>query len=139
MATRVRKIPSPGAPQRRENPHVWHVALCAAFLLLLNAFLVRDLFRIEYTRHMGSIEGAYIAIIRHLLEHGPGDRWFPLWYAGIPFQNTYPPLLPILAFATARVLGISPAVLSRGCRCSLQPGGRDLISNGLQAVPVATL
>src|SRR5258708_38421765 len=38
-----------------------------------------------------SIEGAYITIIRYMPQHGASVRWFPLWYPGIPSQNTYPP------------------------------------------------
>src|ERR1700722_17581474 len=35
--------------------------------------------------------------------------WFPLWYNGIPYQNTYPPLLHWCVALIAWVRGISPA------------------------------
>ena len=59
---------------------------------------------------MGSIEGAYISISRYAMEN-PGDlTWFPLWYGGIPYQNSYPPLLHLLVAAFAGVTGLSAAL-----------------------------
>ena len=56
---------------------------------------------------MGPIEGAYIALARYVTEHPWELRWFPWWYGGIPYQNTYPPLLHLLVAAVACVAGIS--------------------------------
>ncbi|MCW5978424.1 MAG: hypothetical protein KIT09_10120 [Bryobacteraceae bacterium] len=81
----------------------------AAFLLALNASICRDLFVTEYTRHMGSIEGAYIGLSRYILQRPFEFGWFPLWYCGIPFQNAYPPLLHYVA-AAAWAGGVSPAL-----------------------------
>ena len=79
-------------------------------LFALNAILCHELFTIEYTQHMGSIEGAYISISRYAMEN-PGDlTWFPLWYGGIPYQNSYPPLLHLLVAAFAGVAGVSAAL-----------------------------
>ncbi len=56
---------------------------------------------------MGSIEGAFIALARYIMEH-PGElEWFPWWYGGIPYQNTYQPLLPLLVAAVGSVAGIA--------------------------------
>ena len=65
---------------------------CAISLFLLNLYLVRELFFVEYTHYMESIEGAYIGIARQLAADWDLS-WWPLWYGGIPYQNTYPPLL----------------------------------------------
>jgi len=81
----------------------------AAVLFLLNIYLCWGLFGVEYLRHMGSIEGAYIGLSRYMLAHWRDFSWFPLWYAGIPAQNTYPPLLHWLAAVAALLRGISPA------------------------------
>ena len=78
-------------------------------LIGLNVYICRELFRMEYLARMGSIEAAYISISRYLLEHGLHLDWFPLWYGGIPFQNTYPPLLHVMVAVNARVFNISPA------------------------------
>lgn len=59
---------------------------------------------------MDSIEGAYIGISRFLITHPGTSGWFPLWYGGIPFQNTYPPLLHILVAFVAWAFRISPAL-----------------------------
>ena len=56
---------------------------------------------------MGSIEGAYIALARYVVEHPWELRWFPWWYGGIPYQNTYSPLLHLSVAAVASVAGIS--------------------------------
>ena len=56
---------------------------------------------------MGSIEGAYIALARYVMEYPWELRWFPWWYGGIPYQNTYPPLLHLLVAAVASVAGTS--------------------------------
>ena len=58
----------------------------------------------------GSIEGAYISISRYALENPGGLSWFPLWYGGIPYQNSYPPLLHLLVAAFAWVTGFSVAL-----------------------------
>jgi hypothetical protein len=78
-------------------------------LFLLNAYVCRGLFGVEYLRHMGSIEAAYIGISRYMLDHWRDFSWFPVWYAGIPAQNTYPPLLHWIVSLAALLRGISPA------------------------------
>ena len=35
--------------------------------------------------------------------------WFPLWYGGIPYHNTYPPLLHLIVAAVSALLGLTPA------------------------------
>jgi hypothetical protein len=80
------------------------------FLFLLNAWLCRELFTIEYTKYVDSIEAAYISISRIIMQHWGDLLWFPEWYGGIPQQNSYPPLLHVLVAAVAALLRISPAL-----------------------------
>ncbi len=82
----------------------------AVLLFLLNAVLVQRLFTLEYSSHVGSIESAYVSIARYFMEHGRDLGWFPLWYGGIPWQNTYPPFLHAVAALFATVGGLSPAL-----------------------------
>lgn len=82
--------------------------LSAAGLLLLNVVIVRELFVTEYTIHMGSIEAAYISLSRYITQHWFEFSWFPLWYGGVPYQNTYPPLLHLTVAAVASLAGASP-------------------------------
>lgn len=44
------------------------------------------------------------------LTSAPQLGWVPLWYEGIPLQNSYPPLLPTLVAAFAWMVHISPAL-----------------------------
>jgi hypothetical protein len=83
--------------------------LLAALLFLLNAYVCRGLFGIEYLRQMGSIECLYIGLSRYMLANWRDLSWFPLWYAGIPAQNTYPPLMPWIVSLVALLRGISTA------------------------------
>jgi len=82
----------------------------ALFLFTLNLYIGYDLFRTEYTVHLGSIEAAYISIARYMMDNWSDLTWFPLWYTGVPFQNTYPPLLHLIVAAVAQLLSISPAL-----------------------------
>ncbi len=83
--------------------------LLAAALFLLNVYVCRELFGIEYLHHMGSIEGASIGISRYATEHWRDLTWFPLWYDGMPYQNTYPPLLHLGVALAGWLRGFSPA------------------------------
>jgi hypothetical protein len=83
--------------------------LLAIFLFLTNGYVCRELFRIEYLPNMGSIEGAYIGISRYAMAHWRDLTWFPLWYNGVPYQNTYPPLLHWGVALAAWMGGITPA------------------------------
>jgi len=78
-------------------------------LFLGNLWLVRDLLTTEYLGHMGSIEGSRIALSRWILQNWRDLSWFPLWYGGIPFENTYPPLCHVVTAAVAAATGSSPA------------------------------
>lgn len=78
----------------------------SAFLLLtaLNLSICWRLFKVEYTDHFSSIEGSFIAIARYISRHWGDFSWWPLWHCGMPYQDTYVPLLH-LAVATTASLG----------------------------------
>ncbi len=86
-------------------------ALAAAVLILgFNLALTARLFITKYTNLTGSIEAAYISISHQWMTHGVDlAGWWPLWYGGVPGQNTYPPLLHVLVAATGHLGGISAA------------------------------
>ena len=94
-------MPSVASDRRR-------VLACALALFAINVYIVRELFAVEYLRFMGSIEGAYISLARQLSSDWD-LTWWPLWYAGIPYQNTYPPLLHWITALAARFMHVSPA------------------------------
>ena len=101
----------------------WKTAGWAAALLVLNALVCRELFFIEYTKYLGSIEAAYIGISRYAIEHPFEWNWFPLWYGGIPYHNTYPPLLHLTVAAVAWLLGISTALSHHAVTATLYAFG----------------
>ncbi len=85
-------------------------AIAAALLLfLLNWYICGKLAAIEWLNDMHSIEGAYIGISRYVIRNWGDLSWFPLWYSGIPYQNTYPPLLHLMVAGFAWLTSRSPA------------------------------
>ncbi len=84
-------------------------ALYLCVLMALNAFIVRRLFLIEFTEHMNSNEGTFMAISRFILRDWPHLSWFPFWFNGLPFENTYTPLLHFVDAAFAKLAGCSTA------------------------------
>lgn len=77
-------------------------------LFAINAVVCRRLLSIEYLGSRESIEGLYIGLVRHVARNWPDLWWWPLWYGGIPFQNTSPPLVPFAAAAISAALHVSP-------------------------------
>lgn len=87
------------------------LALLGALLLFaVNWYVAGKLAAIEYLHQMQSIEGAFIALSRFVAENWRDLSWFPWWYAGIPAQNAYFPLLPIMTATFAGLTGSSPAL-----------------------------
>ncbi len=81
----------------------------ALALFLLNLCLVRGLLSIEYLDQMGSIEGTHIALARWARDNWHDLNWFPLWYGGIPYVYSYPPLSPYLVAAISWLFSMTPA------------------------------
>jgi hypothetical protein len=85
------------------------VLLCALALATVNLIVAAPLFGVEYSAYNGSIEGTFIAIARVMAQH-PGDwKWWPLWNAGMPFENAYLPLLHWMVAAFSVATGFSAA------------------------------
>ncbi|HSB14973.1 MAG TPA: hypothetical protein VLE22_10975 [Bryobacteraceae bacterium] len=83
--------------------------LAALLLFLLNVWISGRLFRFEFVDHMNSIEGTHIALGRWVSENWRDLSWFPLWYGGIPYQNTYPPLHHWIVGLVSSVGDVPPA------------------------------
>jgi hypothetical protein len=99
------RMPARGALSDRTR-----TTLCAIGLFVTNLYVCRELFWTEYLNQMGSIEGVYIGLARYIM-HNAGDlTWFPLWYNGIPYQDSYPPLLHVAVALTASLFHCSPAL-----------------------------
>jgi hypothetical protein len=97
-------------PDKHQNfPDTTRTYLWAAILFVLNGYVCWRAFRLEWNSRMDSIEGAYIGISRHILANWGDLSWWPAWYGGIPFRNSYPPLLHYLVALWAGVLHVSAA------------------------------
>ena len=77
----------------RQSNLQWLPYLYAFLLFAINFAIVRRLFSTEFTVHTSSNEGTFMAISRFLVDRWPDVRWFPFWLNGVPFENTYSPLL----------------------------------------------
>jgi hypothetical protein len=86
----------------------WFIAPLA--ILLLNVWIAGRLFHVEYSANLGSNEGEFIAIARGVAQHLGDLRWWPEWCLGLPFQNTYLPLLHTVVGIFSRITGHSPAL-----------------------------
>jgi hypothetical protein len=65
------------------------------------------LFHSQYIAQMASIEGAFIGLARYIRDHFPHLSWMPLWYGGIPFPDSYPPLLHLTVAGVSALARIS--------------------------------
>ncbi len=63
-------------------------------LTVAQAMLAGPLVAGSFTRWRQSIEAAYIADARFIVERFPDLSWNPFWYLGFPFELFYTPLLP---------------------------------------------
>jgi hypothetical protein len=83
-------------------------ALClAAALFALNAAICWPLFGADYLDNFQSNEGVFMSLARLLGQHFPHSAWFPWFDAGIPFENTYLPLVPALVALVSSATGAS--------------------------------
>jgi hypothetical protein len=83
--------------------------LACLALFGLNALVVWPLFRVEYLDDFQSVEGIFITFGRFLLDYWPHSGWFPWFDAGMPFENTYLPLVSWLVAGIAFLARCSPA------------------------------
>jgi hypothetical protein len=95
---------------QRQTSSKWLPYLYAVLLFAVNFAVARRLFSTEFTQHTSSNEGAFMAISRFLIERWPDVRWFPFWLNGVPFENTYFPLLQVIVAIVAKALGCSTAL-----------------------------
>src|ERR1700693_1361231 len=84
-------------------------AALATALFALNMWICWRLFRIEYSQHFSSVEGFFIGIARYIATHWGGFSWWRLWHCGMPYQDTYLPLVHLVVAAVATLGKISAA------------------------------
>jgi hypothetical protein len=82
--------------------------LCfAAVLAALNFYFCRELFRTEYLDNFQSNEGILVQLAHFLRQHA-GAKWYPYWNVGLPIENTYEPVVPVLIALLSLLTPISP-------------------------------
>ena len=78
-------------------------AIYIAVLLAINVYFVKKLFFVDFTNNMQTNAGSFMAISRFILQHWPHLDWFPWWFNGEPFENSYTPMLHLVDAAFAWV------------------------------------
>lgn len=81
---------------------------CYALTLIgLNVYVAHRILTLEYSIHLESNEGTFMAIARSMATRPNDLTWWPFWDAGIPFENTYLPLLHAIVAVFSRLTGWS--------------------------------
>jgi hypothetical protein len=80
-----------------------------AVLAALNAWICWRLFTVEYIGQFASVDGVFISIARYMSRHWGDFSWWPLWRCGMPYEDTYVPLLHLLVALLATFAKISAA------------------------------
>jgi len=81
-------MPSRAKPTRPHRSPPLARADSVLVLFGLNALICAPLYRVEYLDQMSSVEGVFIALARYMRDHAGDLYWCPLWFGGMPFQNT---------------------------------------------------
>lgn len=81
----------------------------SASLFSLNALICWRLFGVEYLDAFQSNEGTFITFAGFLRRYWPHAGWFPWFDAGMPFEDTYLPLLTWLTALGSAIARCSPA------------------------------
>src|SRR5437764_10414650 len=97
----MRFLPTP-------RSHVIVLSTCTG-LFCVNSIICLPLFRTEYLDAFQSNEGSFMVFAKFLLDHWPNVGWFPWLNAGMPFENTYLPLLPSLIAVVSVIMRWSVA------------------------------
>lgn len=120
------------------------LADCGAPLLLfaLNAWIAWRLFALEQTPHFNSVEGSFIGLARYMSRHFGHFSWWSIWHCGMPYQDTYVPLVHLTVALTAMWTKMSAAhsyhVVTAVTYC-LAPATLYLMARMLGATRVAAL
>lgn len=81
----------------------------ALALFALNLSISWRLLKIEYINQLASVDGFFVGIARYISTHWGDFSWFPLWHCGMPYPDTYVPLLHLVVAATSSLAHVSAA------------------------------
>ena len=77
-------------------------------ILAINAYICKNLFTVEFTQRMESIEGSYMSIARWAKDNWSDLTWFPLWFNGMPFEKVYQPGFHFTVAGLSTLFGWTP-------------------------------
>ena len=80
----------------------------AAAIFALNAYVCKNLFALEFSQRMESIEGSYMSIARWTAANWSDLTWFPLWFNGMPMQKVYQPGFHFTVAGLSTLVGWTP-------------------------------
>ena len=84
------------------------LAAYAVAIFAVNAYICKNLFGLEYSQQMESIEGSYMSIARWAAANWSDLTWFPLWFNGMPFEKVYQPGFHFTVAGLSALLGWTP-------------------------------
>lgn len=79
----------------------------STILFALNLLVVCKMLGVEYSAYQESNEASFIAIARQISFDRFGQSWWPFWACGIPFKNTYLPLLHLVVGTYSKIFGVT--------------------------------
>ena len=79
-----------------------------AVIFAVNAYVCKNLFALEFSQRMESIEGSYMSIARWAAANWSDLTWFPLWFNGMPMQKVYQPGFHFTVAGLSTLLGWTP-------------------------------
>jgi hypothetical protein len=79
-----------------------------AVIFAVNAYVCRNLFALEFSQRMESIEGSYMSIARWTAANWSDLTWFPLWFNGMPFEKVYQPGFHFTVAGLSALFGWTP-------------------------------
>jgi len=86
-------------------------AILSAYVIAIfavNAYVCKNLFALEFSQRMESIEGSYMSIARWAAANWSDLTWFPLWFNGMPMQKVYQPGFHFTVAGLSTLLGWTP-------------------------------
>jgi len=84
------------------------LAAYTAVIVAVNAYVCKNLFGLEFSQRMESIEGSYLSIARWVAGNWSDLTWFPLWFNGMPMQKVYQPGFHFTVAGLSALLGWTP-------------------------------
>jgi hypothetical protein len=79
-----------------------------AVIFAINAYICKNLFALEFSQRMESIEGSYMSIARWAAANWSDLTWFPLWFSGMPFEKVYQPGFHFTVAGLSTLFGWTP-------------------------------